>query len=159
MSFRKNPPPPITRRDNSFPGVFENLPAEPETRLDALAVLNHRFRLALAGQLQPVVRALLQETPPDDDGARKELAHRLNYILRDAGLAILDPDSKQASTIVASPYRLQLQSRATECGRRTRSRNVLALPPLKIIEHTRQEPFATWQKKVTRDDPTSGHGR
>jgi hypothetical protein len=149
---------PSARKDDPFRSAFANLPADPSLRLDSLVTLNGKFRLALVGQLQPVVRALLQETPPPDHQGRRTLAHRLNHMLRESGLAILDPKSGQPSAVVAEPYRLVLQSRAAKDGRRPRSGNIKTLPPLKLVEYTRQEPFLTWQQK-TSDEKTDNRGR
>jgi hypothetical protein len=99
------------RKDDPFHAAFANLPADPSRRLDALFNLNKKLRRALADQLQPVVRTLLQEKPPEDDLGRRELAHRLNYVLRDFGLTIIEPGQGQPCTVVAEPYRLTLQSK------------------------------------------------
>jgi len=139
------------RKVHLFPGTFEQLPLDAAARLETLVDLTHSFRIALAEQLQPVVRMLLQEHPPSDDAGRRELAHRLNYVLRESGLAIRDPVSGQPSSIVPEPYRLVLQSRTAPSNRRTRSGNVKTLPPLELIEHTRQEPFLTWRQKTGKD--------
>lgn len=147
-------PMPSRRIENSFENAFGKLPDDPSQRLDALSAVNKQFRLALSERLQPVVRTLLQEKPPADDPGRKELAHRMNYILRDAGLAILDPDTGKPSSLVAEPYRLALQGKKDQHNRR---RNVKSLPPLELTEYTRQEPFLTWKDKVRRDDSKDGH--
>ncbi len=64
------------RKDDSFHVSFADLPSDPSRRLDALLKVNKEFRRVVADQLQPIVRALLQEKPPIDDQGRRELAHR-----------------------------------------------------------------------------------
>ena len=100
----------------AFQTLFAGLPEDPNGRLDALAEVNYSFRRALADQLRPVVRALLQEAPPADAQGRRELAHRLNHVMRDGNLAVVDPGSGQAATVVVEPYRLVLQSRLAAFG-------------------------------------------
>jgi hypothetical protein len=150
---------PSARKDDAFKGAFANLPADPHHRLDALAALNGKFRHALADQLRPVVRALLQGTSPPSEPGQQELARRVNYVLRDAGLAIVDPDSGQPATVVADSSRLRLQSRLATAGRQTRSRNIKALPPLELVEYLRQEPIRTWREQVDRDSSPENPGR
>jgi len=135
------------RKEDTFQVAFADLPTAPIARLDALVAVNSQFRRALAKQLQPTIRALLQENPPASDADRRTLAHRLNDVLRDVGLAIADPDSGQASTLVADPFRFMLQDKKSG----TRSRNIQSLPPLKLVEHIRQESFS-WQQKAKQHD-------
>ena len=142
-------------QQNPFQRLFADLPEDPNLRLNALAEVNHSFRQALAGQLRPVVRALLQETPPQDDKGRRELAHRLNHVLHDANLAIVDPDTSQPASVVAHSWRLRLQSRTTGSGKRSCSRNTKSLPPLELTECARQEPFLRWRERARDNNPPS----
>lgn len=135
----------MNQRESLFTRLFSKLPDNPNQRLDALCGVNKEFRKALSEQLQPVVRALVQEDSPTDDPGRKTLAHRVNYVLRDAGLAILDPETGKESTLVAAPYRLMLQGKKDQ---RNHRRNVKSLPPLELAEYVRQETFLTWKDKV-----------
>jgi hypothetical protein len=144
------------RQKSAFKRLFTGFPTDPTRRLDALAEVIHSFRRALADELRPVVRALLQEAPPVDGNAKKELAHRLNYVLRDAGLAIVDPDSGQATAVVAESYRLRLQTRRATSGKQTCSSNTTRLPPLDLIEYTRQEPIRMWHERMNAPH-TRGH--
>src|SRR5262249_34164885 len=127
-----------------FQPLFAGLPKEdPSRRLDGLAEVNHSFRQALADELRPVVRTLLQKDPPSDGNAKKELARRLNRILSDAGLSIVDPGSGEPAIVVAESYRLRLQTRQAP---QTCSSNTTKLPPLDLVEYVRQEPLRTWRK-------------
>lgn len=144
----------MTRKHDPFREAFAHLPAGPSERLQALVDINRRFRHALADHLTPVVRTLVQEAPPADDAGRKHLVHQLNATLHDFGLAIANPESGHASTLVTEPYRIVLQTRAmTEDGRRTRSKNVKSLPPLELVEHVRPEPMLTWRERLQRKPP------
>lgn len=137
----------------AFQTLFEGLPADPNRRLDALAEVNHAFRRALADELRPVVRELIQHSPPADGQHRKELARHLNHILHDAGLAIVDPGSGYPASVVADPYRLKLQSRTNSSGRRPCSGNTKSLPPLELMECPRREPFLTWRDRTKLGRP------
>ena len=149
----------MTGQKELFQALFANLPSSPRQCLDALAEVNNAFRQAIADQLTPTVRFLLQEEPPKDAPGRRELAHHLNHVLRDVGLAVVDPISGLATTVVAEPYRLVLQSRMATAGRQTRSQNTQKLPPLDLVAHIRQEPIRTWQERTnprrssSPDDP------
>jgi len=141
-----------------FQALFANLPADANRRLDALAEVNHLFREAIADQLQPVVRTLLQEAPPTDGDGRRGLARRLNHVLRDAGLAVVNPDSGQPAAVVADAYRLRLQNRQAT-GRQICSRNTKVLPPLELVEYIRQEPISTWRERVDQASSSKNRDR
>jgi len=145
---------PRKQKEKPFESAFSEIPDDPRQRLDALSEVNRKFRKTLSEYLQPVVRTLLQEAPPADDPGRKELVHRVNYVLRDAGLAILDPDTGKPSTLVAEPYRIVLQGKKDQHNRR---RNIKSLRPVELTEYIRQEPFLAWKDKVGRDDPETRH--
>jgi len=136
-----------------FEDAFADLPDDASSRLDALSEVNRSFRQALANQLKPVIRTLLQEKPPTDVDARKELVHRVNHVLRDANLAILDPETGNASTLVSEHYRMVLQGKKDQRNHRS---NVKSLLPLELVEYTRQEPFLAWKDGVRRTDNPPG---
>jgi hypothetical protein len=144
------------KMNDLFRTAFSNLPTEANSRLDALFQLNGVFRRAIAGQLKPVVRTLLQEQPPEDEKGRRDLAPRLNHILRDMGLAIVDPDSGKPASVVADAYRIRLRTRVPdgEGDKRTYSSNTQSLTPLELVECPRTEPFLTWHERTSeRNSP------
>jgi hypothetical protein len=136
-----------------FQAIFAGLSEDPNRRLDAFAEISHAFRRVLADEMQPVIRALLQGAPPTDEQHRRELARHVNQVLHDVGLAIVDPISRQAASVVADPHRLRLQSRTTNSGKSTRSASTLLLPPLELTECSRQEPFLTWRARTAGNNP------
>ncbi len=136
--------------------TFDRLPSNPEQRLIALGELHRSFRQAVAVQLRPVLRMLLQSDPPRDDVTRRRIAGRINEVLHETALAIVNQESEQAAGVVAEPYRFRLQDRQPADGRRGRSSNTKSLPPLELVEYLRQEVFQSWRRRVSESTPADG---
>jgi hypothetical protein len=82
--------------------VLDGLPEEPRARLDAIADIYSTMRTQVARELHPSITTLLRESPSLTYAEKAELSHRINEVLQDARLAIINPKTEMPATLISN---------------------------------------------------------
>lgn len=138
--------------------MFALVSPEPDKCLVDVQAIETCFRGAAIISLTPVVRQIVQESPPPTLEGKKDAASRLNRVLGELGIAIKEPTTGRPSSVAVAPdrraggyFRLQAKKvvvtdvTATDPqqGSVPRLSAVTSkLPPLELIEAPRQERLA-----------------
>lgn len=134
--------------DEVLERLFSQLPAGSDERIAALLEIHRKFHDKLATNLSPVIQELIQHAPLIDEEARRVLSSKINHVLNETSLALVDPTTGTSATLVCEQYRFRLQSRQIHDGKRFRSKNTMELPPIEVIFCPRREAFSEWRNKA-----------
>jgi hypothetical protein len=83
--------------------LFEDLPADPRERLEAVTQLYAMLRERVAAHLEPAIAELLNAARADDYPSKRELVRNINAALHDARLSFVDPETHRPATLAPNP--------------------------------------------------------
>lgn len=139
--------------------LFNRLPDDPKECFAHLTEIHTAYQRVLGEKFSIVLRSLLQSPAKMDDASRKKMAMHINGVLRDAGLAIVNPVSGNAASVAASSSCFVLVDRQQNEGRQIRSGSTRLLPPLTIIKCSRQEALKNWQTRLKNNQESNQHAK
>jgi hypothetical protein len=88
--------------DARVDALFQDMPTDPNERLDAVAQLYAAIRERAAKHLEPAVREILQASDRLDYEQKLGVSRKINHVLQDAKLAIVDPMTDVPSALIAN---------------------------------------------------------
>lgn len=139
--------------------AFEDLSDSFEERYEQLTALRQDFEKELAVAMEDKLNEYIAQQPKESYAERKELADRINAMVRGVGLGLQWPDSGMVGTLVAgiedenrsdkTKWRFSVRTESSG-GRPPDLKIHLPLPPLKLIPDDPEKRYRfKWNEQVT----------